>query len=351
MAELEAAADAQIVQPKVAVVEGVGGGDEVNIELVLPPSAGEAGEEEEGGEGRDGAVSPQFSTTSTLSGEGENTNPFAGSDLSLERSPAGTEGKRVAQVLSNGATEVATEGTDGDITVSILDVPVGSEALVASTAGTWERFEPATSKAAWEVFETSGEQSGEQSGEASGGQASGGQASTLQTVTAEVHPDGGGEEEEEVGKENGSVGATAAGSPKRQWEQFEETSVPVTSRAVQKKLTVPAEEHGAVCAADALLSSGWTALDDSSQRVEEREEDSRNLPFRKTQSMRATAHRKVQIVDALKQQRRLSNSSLDREPSKGGGLFSNEDELSRRYNMEREWQLFVKMNKRVPGTR
>ena len=342
MAELEAVSDGQISQPKVAVVEGAGGGDEVNIELVLPTSA-EAGEVEGGG-GRDGAVSPQFSTTSTLSGEGENTNPFTGSDLSLERSPVGTEGKSVAQVFSNGAGHpslpVTTEGTEGDITVSILDVPVGSEALVASTAGTWERFEPATSQTTWEVFETSGEQSGEQSG---------GQASTQQTVAAEVHSGEGGEEE--GGKENGSVGATAADTPKRKWEQFEETSVPVASRDVQKKLSIPAEEHGAVCAADALLSGGWTALDDSSQRVEEREEDSRNLPFRKTQSMRATAHRKVQIVDALKQQRRLSNSSLDREPSKGGGLFSNEDELSRRYNMEREWQLFVKMNKRVPGTR
>lgn len=41
-----------------------------------------------------------------------------------------------------------------------------------------------------------------------------------------------------------------------------------------------------------------------------------NLPFRKTQSMRATTNRRIQIVDSLKQ-RRLSNSSLDREPYKG----------------------------------
>lgn len=45
--------------------------------------------------------------------------------------------------------------------------------------------------------------------------------------------------------------------------------------------------------------------------------DDSNLPFRKTQSMRATTNRRVQIVDSLKQ-RRLSNSSLDRELYKGG---------------------------------
>ena len=113
-----------------------------------------------------------------------------------------------------------------------------------------------------------------------------------------------------------------------------------------------------VCAADALVSSGWQAFEDSDQRKvadtlaqEDDEDDPRSLQFRKTQSMRATSHRKVQIVDALKQQRRLSASSLDRAPGAMAGLFSNEDELSRRYNMEREWQLFVKMNRRVPGTR
>ena len=37
-----------------------------------------------------------------------------------------------------------------------------------------------------------------------------------------------------------------------------------------------------------------------------------NLPFRKTQSMRATTNRRIEIVDTLKQ-RRLSNTSLDRE--------------------------------------
>lgn len=77
--------------------------------------------------------------------------------------------------------------------------------------------------------------------------------------------------------------------------------------------------------------------------------DDHNLPFRKTQSMRATANRKIQIVDALRQ-RRLSNSSLDREPMKPS-QFKNEDDLTRNFEVQREWQVYVKMNKKVPGTR
>ena len=100
-------------------------------------------------------------------------------------------------------------------------------------------------------------------------------------------------------------------------------------------------------------------------------EEHSNLPFRKTQSMRATTNRRVQIVDSLKQ-RRLSNSSLDREPYKGGcgpwwdvaselsgcgfvlllgSQFKDEDELTRKFKLEKEYQVFVKMDKRVPGTK
>ena len=77
--------------------------------------------------------------------------------------------------------------------------------------------------------------------------------------------------------------------------------------------------------------------------------DDQNLPFRKTQSMRATANRRIQIVDSLRQ-RRLSNSSLDREPMKPS-QFKNEDDLTRNFQIQREWQVYVKMDKRVPGTK
>ena len=136
------------------------------------------------------------------------------------------------------------------------------------------------------------------------------------------------------------------------WEKFDDSG-----ESLAKKLSTAAasstEESGAVCAADALVSdSRWTALEDSHHfhDEEERSWDDGNLPFRKVQSMRATTNRKIQIVDALRQ-RRLSNSSLDREPSKNMSQFKNEDELTRKFKVERDWQVYVKMDKRVPGTK
>lgn len=235
---------------------------------------GEEGEREE-----DRPTSPQFSTTSTVSGELDNTR---GSNESLGQN--GHAVTRVGQSSSTGEQDdhiVMTNGAQGN-----------DEPLVAKTTGTWERFEPTDSKSKWETFESSGEREGEREGEEEGA--------------------------------NGTSDATGD------------------------------DETGAVCAADALVSTGWTALgEDPLPRmdVDDREYRNENLPFRQTHSMRATTNRKVQIVDALKQQRRLSNTSLDRDTLRGAGPFANEDELSRRYNVEREWQVFVKMNKRVPGTR
>lgn len=99
--------------------------------------------------------------------------------------------------------------------------------------------------------------------------------------------------------------------------------------------------------------SHWTALGDS--RDGSLEElpggaaggaDDQNLPFRKTQSMRATANRKIQIVDALRQ-RRLSNSSLDRESRPP--LRLDEDELTRKLKVGREWQVFYRVGRRGAG--
>ena len=241
-----------------------------------------------GGGEREGAVSPQFSTTSTVSGDLNNTNPFPGSQDSLDQNRDSR--KPGEQIVVDTMGEAQED----------------EEHVVATTTGTWERFEPIATKSSWETFERNGE--------------GGAGHMTGTNGTAEVT---------EVAS---SEGATAQS--------------PASKLAAQSE-----DETGAVCAADALVSTGWTALgEDIGPRVEE-EDDEPNLPFRQTRSMRATTNRKVQIVDALKQQRRLSNTSLDRDPSRGGGPFANEDELSRRYNVDREWQVFVKMSKRVPGTR
>lgn len=88
----------------------------------------------------------------------------------------------------------------------------------------------------------------------------------------------------------------------------------------------------------------WTALGDSREgSSDEVTSDDQNLPFRKTQSMRATANRRIQIVDALRQ-RRLSNTSLDREPRPS--LRLDEDELTRKLKIGREWQVFYKITRR-----
>ena len=229
------------------------------------------GEGEREGE-RERAASPQFSTTSTVSGEQE-----------VQTDDETLGDGSVRQTHTSG-------GHDNQITMDT------TEDVVTTTTGTWERFEPAPSQSQWEHFD---------------------QSSNGTEVT------------------NGGTGGSSDGA---------------TGGATRVGQSADGTE-GAVCAADAMVSSGWRALGVESGSLGDREEeDEKNLPYRLTRSMRATTNRKVQIVDSLKQQRRLSNTSLDRDPTRGGP-FSNEDELSRRYNVEREWQVFVKMNKRVPGTR
>ena len=131
--------------------------------------------------------------------------------------------------------------------------------------------------------------------------------------------------------------------PEKSWEKFEDPP-----KEVQKKLSAGQGGHGAVCANDAMFSEvQWTALEDShlAEHLED-SDDSTNLPFRKTQSMRATSNRKIEIVDALK--RRLSNTSLDRMVPT---TFVNEDELTKKFSLDRHWQVFVKLDRRVKGTR
>ena len=141
--------------------------------------------------------------------------------------------------------------------------------------------------------------------------------------------------------------------PVDKWEKFDDGDTRNISHKLSGAANSSGDDHGAVCAADALVSdSGWTALDDARHfdDLEQVSYEDQNLPFRKVQSMRATTNRKVQIVDALRQ-RRLSNSSLDRDPGKSVTLFKDEDELTRKFKVQREWQVYVKMDKRVPGTK
>ena len=93
----------------------------------------------------------------------------------------------------------------------------------------------------------------------------------------------------------------------------------------------------------------WTALGDAFAKNKFGSGDltESNLPFRRTQSLRPDAHRAVRIVDALRQ-RRFSNASLDKEIQQ---RFCNEDELTRKFKLGREWDVYLKLNKRIPGTK
>ena len=133
------------------------------------------------------------------------------------------------------------------------------------------------------------------------------------------------------------------------WEQFDELP------SIEQEGT-----QGAVCANDAFFGDGsqWKALKSeeskppsSSLAASDQGQGSSAAAFRKTQSMRATTNRRIQIVDSLRQ-RRLSISSLDREPrASSKDQFSNEDDLTRQFTLGRQWHVFVKQRKRVPGTR
>eukprot|EP00731_Ephydatia_muelleri_P022204 Em0014g795a len=101
------------------------------------------------------------------------------------------------------------------------------------------------------------------------------------------------------------VETQAGKEDRRQWDQFE-----LGATSGQRKSSLNGAPNNTAV-------THWTALGGGDSREASSDElaaseDDHNLPFRKTQSMRATANRKIQIVDALRQ-RRLSNTSLDRE--------------------------------------
>ena len=231
-------------------------------------------------------------------GEGEGERERAGSPQFSTTSTVSceadqqTDDEALAEPVKGVRQTQANNGED--------KITMDTTGVVATTTATWERFEPAPVQPQWEVFDQSGNGTVPETNGAIEGLSDGATAQSPGTATAGQSEDG---------------------------------------------------TEATVCAADAMVSSGWRALGEEPGSLGDRdEEEEKNLPYRLTRSMRATTNRKVQIVDALKQQRRLSNTSLDRDPSRGRP-FSNEDDLSRRYNVEREWQVFVKMNKRVPGTR
>lgn len=161
-------------------------------------------------------------------------------------------------------------------------------------------------------------------------------------------------------KENNPVVEKLKKPATRKWESFDDDAIVIKKKSgaglneATNRLIKSTEDLDASsdpqCAVDRETNqSEWTALNDTFKVTDAPfVEDDESLPFRRTQSMRADTHRAVRIVDALRQQRRLSNTSLDIDKK---GAFSNEDDLTRKLQLDKEWDVHLKLNKRIPGTK
>lgn len=143
----------------------------------------------------------------------------------------------------------------------------------------------------------------------------------------------------------------------RNWESFDDDTLPCRKEGRVAASQIQTDEDDqesseVVCGVDVHTNqSEWTALSDTlvhQHPTESRQTSFSDLPFRRTQSMRADANRSVRVVDSLRQQRRLSGGGgvLDDESKP---TFANEDELTRKVKVDREWDCFLRLPKKPPG--
>ena len=139
---------------------------------------------------------------------------------------------------------------------------------------------------------------------------------------------------------------------KNTWEEFTPTSKPKVGRLKSFE-----SDTGGLCADDALNSGQWTALDDT-ERPDDQispSEESGDVPFRRFKSERVEKHRAARIIETLNT-RRLSNTSLDLESRTGNtsGAAASQataESLRAPLNAGRGWDVYLKQDRRVPGTR
>ena len=132
----------------------------------------------------------------------------------------------------------------------------------------------------------------------------------------------------------------------KEWESFDDSAIDDhKSRRDDLEASL-----GPRCGVDITTNQPeWTALHDTfSKSSGTHRDDDESLPFRRTKSLRADNHLAVRIVDSLRQQRRLSNTSLDHDLQR---TQVNEDELTRKFKIGRQWDIYLKMNRRIPGTK
>ena len=140
---------------------------------------------------------------------------------------------------------------------------------------------------------------------------------------------------------------------KNTWEEFTPTSKPPKSRL--KSLD---SDPGIVCADDPTTSGQWTALNDSERPEDDDDEllqsEGGDVPFRRFKSERVEKHRAARIIETLNT-RRLSNTSLDLESrttnAATGSSQQGAEGLLAPLNAGRAWDVYLKFDKKIPGTR
>jgi len=141
---------------------------------------------------------------------------------------------------------------------------------------------------------------------------------------------------------------------KNTWEEFTPTSKPPKSRL--KSLD---SDPGIVCADDPTTTGQWTALDDSERPDDDDDDELQqseggDVPFRRFKSERVEKHRAARIIETLNT-RRLSNTSLDLESrttnAAAGSSQQGAEGLLAPLNAGRAWDVYLKLDKKIPGTR
>lgn len=140
----------------------------------------------------------------------------------------------------------------------------------------------------------------------------------------------------------------AVSTKSKEWESFDDSTIDEH----KSRLDDLEASLGPRCGVDITTNQPeWTALHDTLSKpssTHTRRADDESLPFRRTKSLRADTHLAVRVVDSLRQQRRLSNTSLDRDLQR---TQVNEDDLTRKFKIGRQWDIYLKMNRRIPGTK
>lgn len=139
---------------------------------------------------------------------------------------------------------------------------------------------------------------------------------------------------------------------KNTWEEF----TPTTTAKPKGRLKSFESDTGGLCADDAANCSQWTALDDAERPDDDLSPaDGGDVPFRRFKSERVEKHRAARIIETLNT-RRLSNTSLDLESrsanaSGAAAPSKTADSLRAPLNAGRGWDVYLKLDKRIPGSR